>query len=310
MKGVILDFDTLKPDELSLAALQRLPVDWQIYPHTSNPQIKSRIAKANIVLTNKVILQKEVLEHSACRYIGVLATGTNNIDTQYCAAHSITVANVEGYGTGSVAQHALMLLLNLCTAFVAYHRDVQAGAWQQAKQFCLNDHPVQQLSGKHLVVVGTGQTGQAFSHACEALGMQVTACARPGSHNDPRPQLNELLPGADVVSLHCPLTAATDKLINRERLALMKSSALLINTARGDLIDEQALLEALQQHRIGGAGLDVLSQEPPGATHPLLQAPLDNLLITPHSAWLAVEARQCLLDIACGHIARFLDTTT
>lgn len=310
MKGVILDFDTMKPDELNLESLKKLSVDWQVYEKTSEHQVSERIAKADIVLTNKVVLHKDNLKNSVCRYIGVLATGTNNVDTDYCQNQSITVSNVEGYGTGSVAQHALMLLLNLTTAFVSYRADVMAGEWAQSDQFCLNNHTVQQLSGKRLVVVGTGQTGSAFSRVCEALGMQVTACARPGSHNDPRPSLDELLPDADVVSLHCPLTCATQQLINRDRLALMKPTAFLINTARGALINEKALLNALQQKQIAGAGLDVLSQEPPEANHPLLQVSLNNLLITPHTAWLAVEARQRLLDTACEHIKTFLAKKT
>ena len=308
MNGVILDFDTLKPEELSLAKLQALPVAWTFYPATSPDQVAQRIAQADIVLSNKVELNATNLAHSACRYIGVLATGTNNIDSAYCKANGIKVANVEGYGVGSVVQHALMLLLNLTTSFRQYDADVQAGKWEQAAHFCLTDHRVSELAGKNLVIVGNGQLGQAFGKVCQALGMQVTAAARRGRTDDGRPTLETLLPDADVVSLHCPLTPATKGLINASTLAMMKPGSFLINTARGALIDEPALLTALQQNWIGGAGLDVLSSEPPPPSHPLLHTGLRNLIVTPHAAWLAVEARQRLLDIATDHIEAFLDS--
>lgn len=306
MKGVILDFETLRPQELSLKKLQALPVAWTFYPATLPEQVAERIAQADIVLSNKVELNPSNLAHSACCYIGVLATGTNNIDSDYCKAHDIKVANVEGYGVGSVVQHALMLLLNLTTSFRQYDIDVQAGKWEKSAHFCLADHPVSELAGKKLVIVGNGQLGQAFGKVCQALGMQVTAAARPGCADDCRPPLETLLPDADVVSLHCPLTPATEGLMNASTLAMMKPGSFLINTARGPLIDEPALLMALQQNWIGGAGLDVLSSEPPPPTHPLLHTGLPNLIVTPHAAWLAVEARQRLLDIATDHIAAFL----
>ncbi|WP_137168556.1 D-2-hydroxyacid dehydrogenase [Salinimonas lutimaris] len=306
MKGVVLDADTLNPDELDLHALYALPVDWTLYPQTLPEQTQQRIAQADIVLTNKVVLDGSLLQHSRCQYIGVLATGTNNIDTDWCTEHNITVANVEAYGTGSVVQHALMLLLNLTTSFRQFDADVQAGQWEASPFFCLTGHPVSELAGKHLVIVGHGELGRQFDSVCQALGMRVTAAARPGKTDDPRPTLASLLPEADVISLHCPLTPDTDKLINAAALAAMKPGALLINTARGGLIDEPALLEALKSGQLGGAGLDVLSSEPPAPDHPLLHTGLSNLIITPHVAWLARESRQRLLDIAIGHVQDFL----
>lgn len=308
MKGVVLDADTLNPDELDWRALHSLPVDWTLYPKTTSAQIRERIAGAQIVLTNKVVLDAAVLHNSDCQYIGVLATGTNNVDTRWCEANHIRVANVEGYGTGSVVQHALMLLLNLTTSFRRFDADVQAGKWEASPFFCLTGHPVSELAGKHLVIVGNGELGSQFGAVCQALGMRVTAAARPGKQDDPRPSLASLLPEADVISLHCPLTADTENLIDAPALAAMKAGAFLINTARGGLIDEPALLEALQSGHLGGAGLDVLSSEPPPSDHPLLHAGLDNLIITPHIAWLARESRQRLLDIATSHVQAFLQS--
>ena len=306
MKGVILDMASLKPDDLDLASLEALPVSWTYYDNTAADEVDTRIKDAQIILTNKVVLSEQNLSDSQCRYIGVLATGMNNVDTEYCQAHDIRVANVEGYGTGSVVQHALMLLLNLTTSFVKYNQSVNASRWQQSEHFCLLDFPITELRDKHLVIVGSGQLGSGFARVCQALGMRVSFSARPGSSDDPRPPLDDLLSQADVVSLHCPATRDTENLINRAALEKMKPSAFLINTARGTLVDEHALAEALRSGSIAGAGLDVLSTEPPSSDNPLLAEPLDNLIITPHSAWGATESRQRLLDKAVSNIEQFL----
>ena len=308
MKAVLLDADTLKPEELDMGQLNDLPVTLTSFPATTMAQRASRIADADIILTNKVVLDAEVLQHaSQCKYIGVMATGTNNVDKAYCQQHGIQVANVEGYGTDSVVQHGLMLMLNLATAFPAYQRDVNDGKWADGPHFCLLDHPVMELAGKHLVIVGFGELGKRFAGMAVALGMSVTVAARPGKKGDLRPSLDSLLPSADVVSLHCQLSDDSHHLINEKRLSLMKPSAFLINTARGALIDELALLRALKNGVIAGAGLDGLSVEPPPPDHPLLNTGLANLLITPHSAWIAKEARQRLVDIAVSKLASFLD---
>ena len=306
MKGVILDMASLKPDDLDLASLEALPVSWTYYDNTAAAEVNARIKDAQIILTNKVVLSEQNLSDSQCRYIGVLATGMNNVDTEYCQAHDIRVANVEGYGTGSVVQHALMLLLNLTTSFVKYNQSVNASRWQQSEHFCLLDFPITELRDKHLVIVGSGQLGSGFARVCQALGMRVSFSARPGSSDDPRPPLDDLLSQADVVSLHCPATRDTKNLINRAALEKMKPSAFLINTARGTLVDEHALAEALRSGSIAGAGLDVLSTEPPSPDNPLLTESLDNLIITPHSAWGATESRQRLLDKAVSNIEQFL----
>lgn len=307
MKAVVLDWVTMSPASLQTDALSALPLDWTFYDETRPEQVRQRIADADIVFTNKVRLNAATLNGSRCRYIGVLATGTNNIDLKYCQANSITVNNVAGYGTDTVAQHTLMLLLNLATRFTDYHRDVQNGTWAAASQFCLNSYPVTELAGKHAVIVGHGDLGQRVASLYRALGMRVTVAARPGKAHDDRPSLASLAPTADVLSLHCQLSDDTDQMVNEALLHLLPSHAFIINTARGGLIDECALLQALKQGRIGGAGLDVLSEEPPPASHPLLQVSLPTLLITPHSAWLSREARQRLLDDAVNQLAQFLN---
>ncbi len=308
MQVVILDGDSLGRDA-DLTALHALPVSVTYYPSTTAGETASRIANADIILVNKVELSAELLEQAPrCRYIGILATGMNNVDLDYCKQRGITVNNVSGYGTDSVAQHTLMLMLNLATSALATMRQVQQGEWSQSPFFCLLDNPVIELAGKHLVIVGYGTLGQRVAELAKAFGMRVSVAARPGTQHTSRRPLDELLPEADVVSLHCQLSDDTAEMINAERLALMKPGAFLINTARGGLIDEQALLTALTQNQIGGAALDTLSVEPPPADHPLLNAQLPNLLITPHSAWAAKEARQRLITLAVNKLSAFLDS--
>ena len=307
MRAVVLDSDSLGSD-LTLNEFESLPVTLTRYPTTTPEQVIERIRDAEIVLVNKVVLNADALgQAEKLRYVGVLATGTNNVDTDYCQQHGITVNNVDGYGTDSVAQHAMMLLLNLATSFAPTTQQVKQGDWSRSPYFCLLDNPVMELAGKHLVIVGFGTLGQRFAELARAFGMKVSVAARPGTTSAERRALDGLLPEADVVSLHCQLSPQTDKLINAERLALMKSSALLINTARGGLIDEVALVTALNGGQIAGAALDTLSVEPPPADHPLLQLDLPNLLITPHSAWSAIEARQRLVQIAAERLQAFIE---
>ncbi len=307
MKAVVLDWATMAPESLQTKALSALPVEWTFFDETTPEQTCARTADADIVFTNKVVLNESTLAESRCRYIGVLATGTNNIDLDYCKANGIVVNNVAGYGIQTVAQHTLMLLLNLATRFANYHRDVQGGKWTTSSQFCLNSHPVTELASKHAVIVGHGDLGQRVASLYRALGMRVSVAARPGKENDDRPALAELAPTADVLSLHCQLSDDTFQLVDKKLLERLPENAFIINTARGGLIDEHALLQALQQGHIGGAGLDVLSEEPPSASHPLLQVSLPTLLITPHSAWVSREARQRLLDDAVRQLAQFIE---
>ncbi|GGF63882.1 D-2-hydroxyacid dehydrogenase [Alteromonas lipolytica] len=306
MRAVILDGDSLGTD-LTLDEFSALPIELIRYPATTPAQVDERIRDADIVLVNKVVLNADSLCQAAqLKYVGVLATGTNNVDTDYCQQHNIVVKNVDGYGTDSVAQHAMMLLLNLATSFVPTRQQVKQGDWSRSPFFCLLDNPVMELAGKHLVIVGYGTLGQRFAELARAFGMRVSVAARPGTDAPDRQPLDTLLPEADVLSLHCQLSPQTEKMMNAERLALMKSSALLINTARGGLIDEAALVSALNNGVIAGAALDTLSVEPPPSDHPLLNADLPNLLITPHSAWSAKDARQRLVQIAADRLNAFI----
>ncbi len=304
---VFLDAETLDLESLDTQQLSDIDACLTLHQNTLPNDIVTRIESATAVLVNKVVLSAEVLRQAPkLKYIGVTATGMNNIDLEYCKTNDIKVQNVQAYGTSSVAQHTLTLLLNLATQFVHYQHDVKAGAWSESSHFCLLSHPVVELEGMHAVIVGHGELGKRVEDLFKAMGMQVTIAGRPGRADDPRPSLSSLLPSADVVSLHCPLTQETDKLINAETLSLMKPNCFLINTARGGLVDEPALLGALKNKQIGGAGLDVLSVEPPPSDHVLMQANLPNLLITPHNAWVGKRARQTLLDSAVNHLMQFL----
>ncbi|MDP3535620.1 MAG: NAD(P)-dependent oxidoreductase, partial [Halomonas sp.] len=259
-------------------------------------------------IVNKVKLDAQTLTQlPKLRLICVLATGLNNIDLETAKAQNIDVKNVTAYGTASVSQHTLMLMLTLANRLPRYQADIAAGKWQQSDFFCLQEHSTLQLAGKQLVMVGQGELGSEVARLAEAFGMQVTFAARPGNEAaDQRPSLDELLPSADIISLHCPLNEATHHLINQERLAKAKSSLLLINCARGGVIDEAAALEALRNGQIGGLAVDVLPTEPPREGHPLLEAlanaePL-NLIVTPHNAWITPEARQNIVALTADNI--------
>ena len=312
MHGVILDAASLGQD-LDLSPLLNSAPSWRVYNDTPAALVGERIHAANIVLTNKVNLSAADMQNASnLKFISVMATGTNNIDLRAAQSQNIVVSNAVGYATPSVVQHTLTLILALATRLNLYHRDVQAGKWQQSKTFCLLDHPIMELSGKTLGIVGFGELGSQVARVAESFGMLIKVAQRPGyQHSDvelgyPRLALEQLLPQVDILSLHCPLVPETDHLINQETLRLMKPSALLINTARGGLVDSTALLAALSSGQIAGAGIDVLPTEPPGKGEPLLSASLDNLIITPHTAWAALESRQRLLIQVCENVEGFL----
>lgn len=306
MRGVFLDSATLQPEELDLTALRASGPEWIFHEHTVPSEAAARIQGAAVVITNKVVLDRALIEQAdALRLICVSATGTNNVDLDAAGEHGIPVCNVTGYATASVAQHSLALMLGLATRWRDYDRDVRAGVWSQSRTFCRLDHPVVELAGRTLGVIGYGTLGRAVALLAEALDMRVLVAEslRPGAESMPgRTPLDELLANSDVISLHCPLTPETERLINADTLATMKPGALLINTARGGLVDEPALLEALRHGSLGGAALDVLSQEPPPADHPLVTADLPHLIITPHSAWVSGACRQRLLDGVAANI--------
>lgn len=298
MRGVFLDRDSLEGSDLDFADLDRLLPHLDYYATTAPEQLVAHIGNAEIVISNKVMLDAAVIQQAPqLRLICIAATGVNNVDLAAATQAGITVCNCRGYGTASVVQHVFALLLALCTRLIDYHQAVRDGRWQQARQFCLLDYPIRELADKTLGIVGYGELGQRVAQVATAFGMQVLVAQRAGvlEPEQGRVPLPILLPQVDVLSLHCPLTPETRGLIGAWELALMKRDAILINTARGGLVDEAMLAEALRQGALGGAAVDVLSLEPPIAGNPLLATDIPNLIVTPHSAWGSRESRQRLL---------------
>ncbi|KAF0861716.1 2-hydroxyacid dehydrogenase [Pseudomonas sp. LD120] len=293
-RAVFLDHHSLDLGDLDLGALQATFSPLQLHAHTPPEQVVERLQGAQVVISNKVPLTAEAL--AACPHLQLIlvaATGTNNVDLAAARSQGITVSNCQAYGTPSVAQHTLMLLLNLATRVTDYQKAVAAGRWQHAKQFCLLDYPIIELSGKTLGLLGNGELGSAVARLAEAFGMRVVLGQIPGRPARPdRMPLEELLPQVDALTLHCPLNEHTRNFIGARELALLKPGALVINTARGGLIDEQALADALRSGHLGGAATDVLSVEPPVAGNPLLASDIPRLIVTPHNAWGSREARQ------------------
>jgi glycerate dehydrogenase len=305
MKAVILDAATMG-DDIDLTPLRHEVEELTVHSLTSPDECQERLKDADIVMVNKVVLKGELLASLPhIKLICVLATGTNNIDMAAAERLGIAVRNVSAYGTESVAQHTLMLILALANRLPLYQRDVAAGQWGQSPFFCLLGHRTLQLSGKRLVIVGSGVLGNAVARLASAFGMDVVFAARPGNEDaDERPPLQQLAASADVISLHCPLTDATHHLVNDMLLKEMKRDALLINCARGGVIDEEAALKALREARLGGLGVDVLPQEPPRQGHALIDAMQEslNLIVTPHSAWISPEARQKIVTLTVENI--------
>jgi len=305
--AAFLDLDSVDRDDLDLSRL-RLAVDsWQWHGLVSDGELHEVLAGVDVVVSNKVQLTDDLLSRAGnLKLVCIAATGTNNIDLAAAARNNIAVCNVDGYATPSVVQHVFTLLLALTTRFNEYSAAVRDGAWSRSQFFCLLDFPVRELAGKTIGIIGYGHLGKAVAGIAEAFGMKVLLARR--SVEDERPgriSLHELLPQVDVLSLHCPLTEANRGLIGEDELALMKKDSVLINTARGGLVDEDALLDALENRLIGGAGLDVLEKEPPPDGYPMLNAGLPNLLVTPHIAWASRESRQRLLDEIALNIEAF-----
>lgn len=306
-KAVFLDYASLNPADLDFAGLRALPLELVLHENTAAADTIARLQGASIAISNKVLIDAEVI--AACpelRFIAVTATGTNNVDKTAAAARHIGVANVTAYGTHAVAQHTFALLLALCNHLREYTRDAVNGRWSQSPSFCLSDYPVRDLAGSVLGIIGYGELGRAVARLAEAFGMQVLVAEGEAGPAAGRTPLAEVLARADVISLHGLLTPRSEKIINAATLAQMKPGALLINTARGGLVDEAALAAALRSGHLGGAGLDVLSVEPPPVHHPLLAADIPNLLITPHCAWVSRAARQRLLDTTVENIRHFI----
>jgi glycerate dehydrogenase len=308
VKAVLLDHETLGKD-INLTKLEDLFQEYACYPLTCDDRIVERCSGAQVIITNKVSLSRAILAQlPELKLVAVAATGINNVDLSAATELGIEVINVEGYAGPSVAQHTFSLLLQLTNKAKEYHQFIGNNKWQESPFFCNLDYPITELAGKKFGLVGFGVLGQATAKLAQAFGMKLLISERPGATviREERVPFEQMLHHADVVSLHCPQTKETEQLINSESLKLMKPSALLINTARGGLINEPDLVAALSCGEIAGAALDVLSTEPPVAGNCLLDYPGSNLVITPHIAWATAEARQRLVDILTVNIAKFL----
>ncbi len=308
MKICILDGYSLNPGDLDWSPVERLG-DVTLFDRTPADKIVERAADADIVLTNKVPFSAETLRQlPRLRFICVLATGYNIIDTEAAARQGVVVANIPAYSTMSVAQMAFAHILNITNHVASYAREVADGKWTNCPDFCFWDSALTELAGKTMGIVGLGNTGMATARIAVAMGMKVVAMTSKSADTLPEgitpAPLDDVLASADVVSLHCPLTPSTRHLINAASIAKMKPSAILINTGRGPLVDEQAVADALNGGRLAAFGADVLSQEPPRGDNPLLSA--RNCFLTPHIAWATLEARTRLMSTATENVRQFI----
>lgn len=308
MKICILDGYSLNPGDLDWSPVERLG-DVTLFDRTPADKIVERAADADIVLTNKVPFSADTLRQlPRLRFICVLATGYNIIDTEAAARQGVVVANIPAYSTMSVAQMAFAHILNITNHVASYAREVADGKWTNCPDFCFWDSALTELAGKTMGIVGLGNTGMATARIAVAMGMKVVAMTSKSADTLPEgitpAPLDDVLASADVVSLHCPLTPSTRHLINAASIAKMKPSAILINTGRGPLVDEQAVADALNDGRLAAFGADVLSQEPPRGDNPLLSA--RNCFLTPHIAWATLEARTRLMSTATENVRQFI----
>ncbi|CED59390.1 D-lactate dehydrogenase [Moritella viscosa] len=308
---VFLDRSTI-PEHITIPKPD-VDCQWHEYATTTSEQVIERLQDASIVITNKVILNTQVL--SQCpqlKMIAVAATGTNNIDLGYCRQHNITVSNIQGYATNSVPEHVLAMMFALKRNLVGYHQDIQAGVWLQQKQFCFFSHPISDIAGSTIGIIGKGSLGNAVATLARALGMTVLFAERKGA-NECRKGYSPfefVLQQADVLTLHCPLAEQTHNIIGSDEFKLMKSTSILINAGRGGLVDEVALVEALYSQQIAGAGVDVFTQEPADDNNPLIaNAHLPNLILTPHVAWGSDSAIQTLSNQLIANINAFIAGT-
>jgi glycerate dehydrogenase len=305
---VFLDRDSIQAD----IRRPSFPHEWQNYPTTVAAQVSERLNNATIAISNKVPLMAGSLTSlKDLKMIAVCATGTNNVDLDYCRARGIVVSNIRNYAMHSVPEHVFAMVLALRRNLMGYREDVSNGLWQKAEQFCLFTRPIRDLHGSTLGVVGHGALGQATAKLGEAFGMRVLIA----EHKDAAQtrhgytSFDTVLADSDVITLHCPLTPATHHLISTLEFRKMRRHALLINTARGGLVDEAALVQALKEGVIGGAGFDVLTTEPPRAGNPLLDLRLPNFILTPHVAWASRNAMQIMADQLIDNIEAFVRDT-
>ena len=307
-RAAFLDLASIYRNDLDLSALEATVPEWLWFDRIEPEQLASVLSDVDVVVSNKVVLDKPLLQQAPqLKLICVAATGTNNVDLKAAQELRIPVCNVRGYATASVVQHVFSLLLSLRTHQAEYQQLVKQNEWAHSEHFCLLDFPIKELQGKTLGIVGYGELGRAVASVAEAFGMKVLIAKRDEQDaRSGRIALHTMLQQIDVLSLHCPLTENNRHFIAEKELALMKPGAVLINAARGGLVDEVALLAALENNRLAGAALDVLEQEPPSETNPLIHSNLPNLIITPHIAWASVESRQRLIDGVARNIAALL----
>jgi len=308
MRAVFLDYGSVAVDgDLDTARLRAVLPDVEIHDATPDADVDARIAGAAVVLGNKAqITRARIAANPGLKLVALTATGTNNVDLEAAREHGVAVCNIVDYCTASVVQHVFAVLLALTHRLREYDRALKAGAWERADG-ALPAYPIWELAGRTLGIVGYGTLGRGVARIAEAFGMRVLVANRAGGTPEPgRLALAALLPQVDVLSLHCPITNATRRLIGANELALLKPDAVLINTARGALIDPAALAAALRAGRLGGAAIDVLEEEPPLGGNPLLAPDLTNLIATPHTAWGAREARQRAIDELAANTAAFL----
>jgi glycerate dehydrogenase len=293
-RAVFLDHSSLDLGDLDLNPWRETFAELVLHDSTGLDQVIERLKGAEVAISNKIMI--DAATFAACpelKLVLVTATGINNVDLEAARKHGVVVCNCQGYGTPSVAQHTLMLLLAMATRLLDYQQAIHQGQWQVSKQFCLLDFPIVELEGKTLGLLGHGELGSAVAKLAEAFGMRVLLGQIPGRPTRPdRVPLHELLPQIDALTLHCPLNEHTRDMISAHELSLFKPDAFIVNTARGGLINEQALADALRNGQLGGAATDVLTVEPPVHGNPLLAGDIPRLIITPHSAWGSREARQ------------------
>lgn len=310
VRGVMLDRLPLDRGDLDFGGLKAVLDGLTYFDATAPDGVAERIAGFEVVFTNKVVLDAPALAQGAAhglRLVCIMATGTDNVDLDAAREAGIAVTHCRGYATPAVTQHVFALITALATSLPEYDAAVRRGDWTGAGTFCLLDYPIRELAGSTLGIVGHGELGRAVATVGAALGMEILVSRRPGGEDRRlgRAPFAEVLARSDVLSLHCPLTESTRHLIGANALAAMKAQALLINTARGALVDEAALANALRRCEIAGAGVDVLGREPPPADHPLLAPDIPNLILTPHSAWGTRAARQRLTDQLAENVAAF-----
>lgn len=306
---VFLDRATI-PTQIELPSLP-FPHHWVEYDFTAPALVVERAHQAEVIITNKVVLDSNILSQlTNLKLVAISATGFNNVDIDYCQQHGIAVTNVQGYATQSVPEHVIAMMFALKRNLKGYHNDIAAGEWQRNKQFCFFTHPISDTAGSTMGVIGSGALGQATAAVAKALGMHVVFAEGKGISPCREGYLpfEQVLAQADVLTLHCPLSEETRHLIGRNELAAMKSSSIVINTGRGGLVDEEALVDALKQGVIRGAGVDVFTDEPADESNSLIaNMHLPNLLLTPHVAWGSDSSIQNLANILIDNISAFMD---